>query len=258
VNANSITLLQDGFDLIETHHGYEDINVRCVVNVGRFVFNIFDNSVSADKKTLSITPAKNGQTFPWLKSTNYGPANRTFVSSVELQAGDITSLGKILEKQIQNSSTPGYPSADQWARWSYVVDVDLPSVVSDATVLNSTFNISGETDVMFAFKYSGMFSSPFLTENSKFNDWYISYPNMGIGYTNYDMWGVNEFWLHVIASGYVRFSGDGASQSLGYNFEDVTFLDGPGEWRQKEPFSDKTIIPEEVNAFISEMEALAQ
>jgi hypothetical protein len=258
VSNNSIKLLEDSFDLVKTHHGYEDINVRCIVNVGRFVFNIYNDSVNADGKIMLINPAKVGDKFPWVRSTNYGPENKTFVSSIELQAGDITSLGKIIEKQIQNNAMKDYPAPMNWARWNYVVDRDLPITTTQGIVITSTFNIFGETDVMFAYKYSGMFSSPFLTEYSKFNDWYISYPNMGIGYSNYDMFGINEFWLNVIWSGYLRFSGDGASQSLGYNLENVVFLDGKGEWSEKQPFNNKVTIPQEVMIYIETCENLAK
>jgi len=255
VSHGKIVSLGEPFDLVKTHHGYEAIGVRTILQVDRFVFNVYDDSISDDGMTFNFNRVNVGDNYEYDTNTNYGPRGRTIVSNAELQAGDEINFGTVdeplkrtvVEKQIQNGATNG-----KWFRWSYVLDSDISENLKNGTftVLKSTFNITGEHDVLIAYKYNAMFSSPFLTEKTKFNDWYIPHTG-GIGWTIYDHRQINIFWKDSTITGFVRMSSNNDSlKTIGYNVENVKFEQTEGEYKQLEPFSDKVILPSDVDNFI--------
>lgn len=247
ISGNKITSLENPFDLVKTHHGYEDINVRTIFQVDRFVFNVYDNSISEDGMTFTFNPVKSGDVFEYDTNTNYGPRGRTIVSNAELQPGDIIDLGKVIEKQIQNGATNG-----KWYRWSYVLDSEVGEKSGSFTVNHSTFNLSGQHRTLIAYKYNAMFSHPFLTENTKFNDWYIGHTG-GIGWTIYDHRQINIYWKNCKITGFVRMSSNNDSlTTIGYNVENVEFKQTEGEYKPLQPFSDKVILPKDVDDFINQ------
>lgn len=247
ITENKIISLDKPFDLVKTHHGYEDINVRTIFQVDRFVFNVYDNSISENGMEFTFNPVKPNQTYNYDTNTNYGPKGRTIVSNAELQPGDIINLGTVLEKQIQNNATNG-----KWYRWSYVLDKNVEEKSGTFTVLNSTFNISGEHNTLIAYKYNAMFSSPFLTTNTKFNDWYVGHTG-GIGWTTYDHRQINIYWKNSEITGFVRMSSNNDSlKTIGYNVENVNFKQTDGEFRKLEPYSDIVVLPDDVDEFINQ------
>src|SRR5690606_8117156 len=77
-------------------HGYRDQNVRSIINIGRFIFSIEDRLIRNDK-ILDLELMKDGDDF-FYESIE----DNIFVSNHELHAGDVTSLGKVLNKNIYN------------------------------------------------------------------------------------------------------------------------------------------------------------
>lgn len=256
VSNNKINLLEGNFNLVKTHHGFEAINIRTVINIGRFVFNVYDDSISNDGLTFSFSPVVEGQEIKYIKTelVNTVDKKRTIVCNEELQPGDITSIGTVIEKQIQNSAIIGYGD-DNWPRWAYQMDRDI-SGSGVLKVIKSTFNLKGIHDIMVAYKQNALFNDRRLTINTSFAEPMIRQSG-GIGWTWYFEREIQVFMKNGKVSGFCRNSSDAnIKETLGYNIENVQFIDGKGEFQFREPFSDKVILPNDINIYINKLQQL--
>lgn len=247
VSGGKVTLKEGDFNLAKTHHGFEAIGVRTVMQIGRFVFNVYDDSVSTDGKTFTFIPVKKGDKITFTKETNVETKlpEKTIVTDAELQPGDITTYGTVIEKQIQNRAFED--GNDRWPRWAYSLDTNQEIPKSgELEVLESTFNLTGEQPVMIAYKYNSGFSDPRVTVNTEFGSDVVRQTG-GIGWTMYPEREVELFWKNGTISGFVRFSSDSViKETRGYNIENVEFLDGLGEFQYREPFKDFVLLPVEI------------
>lgn len=149
----------------------------------------------------------------------------------ELQAGDnIEGMGEVIQKQIDFSRK---------TNWTYTYQMnDKPT----------SKNIpEGEFDAFIVYKGNAGFSSPFLTKDSKFGDWYITI-SQGYGWTVY-----NEehsgYYENCHFTGFNRLSG-GSGITNGLTIRNCTF--GPNA-----PIATaNNDMPKEAKQYITYLESL--
>jgi len=260
IKQGNLLIAKNGdFNLIKTHHGFEDVGVRSIVQLSdAFVFDIMDENVSIDGNNLILNTTPENASAPCVRFDNVDKSrkNRTIATNIELHPGDVTNFGVVIEKQIQNSAIPG---VNKWQRWAYVFNKEFTTEPTEVVLLQSSYKLKdGPMKAMIAYKYNQGFSHPHLTINTKFNDFVIRQSG-GIAWTKYDHREVNRFWRNMKFTGFMRDST--ARQDFdtrGYNWENVKFLDGQGEITKREPFSDKVKLPEAIQVHIDKLEALAR
>lgn len=173
---------------ILTHYGYQDKNIRTLLHVGRFIFNINTRAIISEKEIRLFS-----ETDP-----AYTAINRSaFGSKLDLQPGDVTNLGKIISKQL----SPAHG-------WEYLCDGEVIGSTGQIKIIHSTFNLSGPAKAFLIYKGNAVieiFRAPniFLNEESKFGDWQILI-GAKYGHTSYNHSYIGGYWERVTHSGMYR------------------------------------------------------
>lgn len=222
---------------VRTVYNYQAPFRRCIFHIGRFVFNISNESV-LDSKRIKLNIPKNGDEDTYIKVNE-----NTIATNIEMQPGDVTNLGKVVEKQIELYYGPD---------WTYIFDKPItnePKVV----LIESTFNLSGKQQSYLVYKSNEIFYGQRLTENTKFGDHDIIIGG-GYGWTMYNHKEITIHWENVKFSGFYRQSASNRGNSQGYTLINTTGLSG----QFSPPVSVKTQgeIPIEAKNFINWLENL--
>jgi len=180
-----------------SHYGYQNGNIRTLLHIGRFVFNINDRAVISDKEIRLFS-----ETDP-----SYTAINRnTFGCRLDLQPGDVTTLGRIISKQL--SVVYG---------WEYKTDtgIELPS--GSIQILQAAFTLSGLQKAFLIYKGNSFIGSYakdlYLNEQSKFGDWQIII-GAKYGHTSYNHSYIGGYWENLRHGGMYRQS-DPEPQPIG-------------------------------------------
>lgn len=181
-----------------TWHGYQNGNIRTIINIGRFVWNISENDVIDDKIIILNNPTKD-QSYKYEKLGDF-----TFQSDAEFQPGDFISFGIIETKQIGRIKN-----------WSYKVDQKIDS--DDLFLIDSSIDLPIDEILEASLTYKGnALIEIALNVNSNFNDWYITLSS-GYGWTAYNEREITAYWKNVELTGFYRQSTSGVGSSKGYN-----------------------------------------
>jgi hypothetical protein len=259
IKSSSIQLNDIEVDLVKTHHGYQAVSsdgvVRTNIFVDRFVFALDNDVVSERDNSVTLKIVENGDSFKYMvtnrfdNNTTYanGQPNRVIISNAELQAGDLTSIGKVLKKQMFNSAVAG-----AWYRWAYVMDREVIEASGQGLMEQTSVNLqSGKNyDVDLVYMYNGLFQSPYLTETSYYepNPWYL-FVSGGIGWSLYDANEISLNWKDVSISGFVRQS-DNNLKPVKHTVDIHTInLDSRSQWKpiNPQPFEYPTRVKEYVD-----------
>lgn len=222
---------------IRTIYNYQGDFRRCIIHIGRFVFNISNESV-LDSKRIKLDITKKGD-----KNTFIKVNNRTLISDIELHPGDITNLGKIIEKQIEFYGGKN---------WKYIVDKDI-NFLDYIELLEPSFNLSGNHQSYLVYKGNEDFWGDRLTENTKFGyDGIIR--GAGYGWTMYNHKEITLHWENVKFSGFYRQSASNKGNSQGYTLINVTGTFG--QFNPPVPVKTSGQIPQDAQDFINWLESL--
>lgn len=248
---NPTSFLADGYIQNDIYHITNDVDTysirtiyvyqasfrRCIIQIGRFVFNISNESV-LDPKRIKLDIRKVGDEDSYIKVN----AN-TVVTNLELHPGDITNLGKIVEKQIEFYAN---------GNWKYKFEneiVDSPTI----KLIQSSFNLSGNQKAYLVYKGNEDFWGKGLTETTEFGyDGIIR--GAGYGWTMYNHKEITVHWENVKFSGFYRQSASNRGNSQGYTLINVTGMSG----QFNPPVSVNTTgnIPKEAQDYINWLESL--
>lgn len=248
-------------------HRYRNDNVRSLINFGRFIFSVEDRLITNDK-ILNLEIVRNGDSFDYLKTDYLDKSDdkavgKTFVSDQELHAGDITSIGKVIAKQlcllritaegkkIEHADTK---TAGKYYTYAYILDSDLSYNSRSSTMINSSFNLSGSQPAWIVYKYNYGISF-YQREDSEFgNKETLLTPR--IAYTAYsdedaicNLRNVNfnkdpDMDIGEYEPGYYRKSADRILNGIGHQLENV--IPPSGQWPPVPILSDKTVYSQEV------------
>lgn len=172
---------------ILTHYGYQNGNVRSILHIGRFVFNINDRAIISQKEIKLFADT----------DSSYQAINRTtFGCRLDLQPGDMTNIGKIISKQLD----PTYG-------WQYKTDAEVIANIGTIKLIQSSFNLKGPVKAFLIYKGNALIQSYgnglFLCENNKFGDWQILI-GAKYGHTSYNHSYVGGYWENFTHSGMYR------------------------------------------------------
>jgi hypothetical protein len=233
---------------ILTHYGYQNGNIRSMLHIGRFIFNINDRAVISEKEI---------RLFSETDSTYHAINRTTFGCKLDLQPGDLTNLGKIISKQI--SVEHGF---------EFVTDGEVPASIGTVQLIKSSFNLSGPLPAFLIYKgnmnIQEFRKNIFLNEESKFGEWQILI-GAKYGHTSYNHSQIGGFWQNFRHHGMYRQSDPanpvGTSGKL--TLDKVTGLDGyTNRWGifLRSDFSHPKIVNEPCHPdslrYIASLEAL--
>jgi hypothetical protein len=122
-----------------TWHGYHFENIRCIFNVGRFIFDMNDESV-IDEFHFDLQLVENGESFLYEIDEIY---EDIFYSEKELHPGDETNLGKIHWKMTDYRTVSN-------SKWAYGFDDNGSEKNGFGFMIKSSFNtdsfVNGEIE----------------------------------------------------------------------------------------------------------------
>src|SRR5690606_20168920 len=95
------------YDQILTHWGYKNGSINSILHFDRYAFNINLDALESNK-VLRID--NRGE-----KEFDYRSSNKSIFTNFEMHPGDITSLGKVIKKQVCLK--------DEY--WEYFLDSDV-------------------------------------------------------------------------------------------------------------------------------------
>lgn len=250
IGGGLFTLDPDSNDLvsdIKTHYGYHNLNVRTILHIGRFVFNIKEKSVFNDRAiALGLEESPR-----YIRRSKYSVGCR-----LDLQAGDVTTLGRITKKQIlhpwrEDPNKPTSPWVEYY--WEYFFDREIAAEEGDLKLIQSSFNLSGSEEAYLIYKGNMMFSDPGLTERSQYGDWYILLGKR-YGHTMYNHANISAYWENVKMTGFYRQSSPDnvIGNSQGYSLKNIHGFNGQFAPPVK---VDKPIDPEVLD-FLQKIERL--
>lgn len=189
------------YDQILTWVGYNNGNQRSILHFGRYVYDISESKLIDNKNLTLFHNSRRWEKLPQVST-------KAVRSSFELHPGDVTEIGTVVTKQIEDYG--------RVSNWVYEMDRDviqnIGSFGTDPAVP------VGEFDAFIAYKGNAWFSIP-VTKDTKFGDGYwesgvitIS-QGYGWGWYNEGMSGYIEN-FDGSKGGYYRNSGGGPSSGL--------------------------------------------
>jgi len=224
------------FSQVLTWHGYHNKNIRCIFNVGRFVFDMNTTNIYSEY-IIDLQLLDKGEKFYFTRDEDI------IYSDYELHPGDITTIGKVISKHFDLSYD---------GKWEYIIEPNGNENDSSAEMIEPSFNLKGNHRAGIVFKNGALFGENGITENTEFWSNDIIGSN-GYGWTCYNQREITAYWKNVELEGFYRQSTSGVGYSKGYYLENVTGIKGK-EFDPK-PIIEKE-IPKEAKDFIEWLEML--